>query len=224
MPPVGNIFGSDLKVRTQGTVLIPYDIISKMNLLHKSLNPANEFAALLKGDFDPETLTFKVRSGEFHVPPQMVSPGTVEFVEGPPDLTWNAAIHRHPPNVHRFSSTDATSINQDYECSILFLPPDMLPEAIINISLTKTSIVQIPAEVRIVAEGDDAVIMSMVKNVASNGRRDEPPKTSFGKGKSPDYDKLHAKLGGNKGGNLTKRTIGDPDGTFANIGADEEEV
>jgi hypothetical protein len=147
-----NFFG--IQIYRKAIIYMPSDIVQLLNNIHKNLsNQSVEFGVYLKGVFDRDTMSYRIKSGNENVcfPRQRVSSVTMEFLEPPATRDFNVALHRHPNGVTGFSGTDQASINIDWEVSILFIPPDSFPSAIINIDIGPCSKIQIPADVKIVS-------------------------------------------------------------------------
>jgi hypothetical protein len=161
-----NPFGDVVKVFTGATVLLPRDVVTILLDIQRSLvDPGVEFGIYLKGELDKDTMTFTVKSGEYFLPKQNVTTVTIDFVEGRsfvPD--FNTVIHRHPEGCNNFSSVDEHSINKNWDVSILFIPPNRFPAAIINIDITDTTRIQLPARVKIIPAEADKEFEAMVQS------------------------------------------------------------
>lgn len=168
-----NIFGEVLRINYEAKVLVPSDLVGFLNEIHRNIaNPSWEFGVYLKGDFDPENAAFIIRPGNQnrYVPRQTVGPAHLAFTEGPDSPSWNCALHRHPSGVRSFSGTDRDSINQDWDCSVLFIPPHDFPAAIINIDLSPTARFQVPARVIVVPSDEDQKFMASLRDrIRGNG-------------------------------------------------------
>ena len=138
-----------LKILTDIKVVVPVEIGMVMNsILNEIPNPGLEYGLYLKGRWEPETGTVHVGT-EYYIPKQTVTGVTIEFDEGPPDESWNVAIHRHPSGCRKFSGTDERSINTEFLASLLFLPPWDFPAAVVNVPLASGVKLQVPATIKI---------------------------------------------------------------------------
>ena len=115
------IWESDLTILKSIIVRIPIEIEGTFRELHKRY-PHIEVGAYLKyaPKTEGETLVLEVEK-EIYIPKQECTSGDIKFLEPPPE-GWNAVIHKHPSGVSRFSSTDETYINANFDLSILFEP------------------------------------------------------------------------------------------------------
>lgn len=59
-------------------------------------------------------------SEEYYIPEQDVTAAAISFTESRPDYSFNAVIHRHPEGVNEFSGTDETSVNANFDLSLLY--------------------------------------------------------------------------------------------------------
>jgi hypothetical protein len=135
-----HLISTGLQLHSKAFVVMPQDICRTMAAALSAIpDPSLEYGMYLKGDWDPKTCTVIVRPGEFYVPEQVVSGASIQFTEEPPGPEWNVVIHRHPPGVNRFSSTDENSINEEFLASVLFMPPWGFPDAVVNIPLAPGS-------------------------------------------------------------------------------------
>lgn len=107
---------------------VPYSIQLFMRNIERKLNSSVEFGAFLSGTFTQGQLHV---SQEFLVLKQEVTAMTIDFLEDPPDK-FNGVIHRHPGNMHSFSGTDSSSINQNHDFSLLYAG-DEIKTGILNV-------------------------------------------------------------------------------------------
>jgi hypothetical protein len=125
---------------------VPYTILCAMRQLERMVpNRGLEYGLYLKGKYEDGVLDL---SEEFMIPEQIVTAGTIDFIEDDHG-EFNGVIHRHPMNMKVFSQTDKTSINQNYEFSLLYVNED-IPTGIINLEIADGfGRVQLPLEIYI---------------------------------------------------------------------------
>lgn len=99
-------------------VVVHKAVLEAMDNLFESHSHV-EYGLYLKGYFDPDQNIYYVDK-DIYVPAQNVTSSTIEFTEGRPSLDFTTAIHKHPEGVYGFSGTDETSINVNFECSLLY--------------------------------------------------------------------------------------------------------
>lgn len=170
-------FDTGLKVHDQAHVIIPEDVIYIMNgILSQMTNKGDEVGIFMKGELDKSKMTFEISDAGFYLPQQTVTPASIRFDEDPPSLDYNCVIHRHPNGVNNFSGTDRSSINKEFDCSILFIPPTSFPAAIINVQLDEFNLIQMPARVSVRQKKiaiDQATVRSKVRGMTPQHQRRE---------------------------------------------------
>lgn len=156
-----------LTVHKQATILIPNSIVTVLNGILSGLrDKGSEYGIYLKGTLDKQTMTMRI-SEEYMIPEQEVTNVTIDFKQSPPSNDWNVVLHRHPDGVTRFSGTDESSINKEFDASLLFIPPFSFPQAILNLEIDVGLLVQIPARVIQVANDGEQIDVSMIKQKLS---------------------------------------------------------
>lgn len=102
---------------------VPQKISIVMRSIEMVMNSSGlgalEFGAFLKGSFTEEGIL--VVSEDFYIGEQRVSGASIDFDEEPPNTDFNGVIHRHPNGCKGFSGTDDSSINRNYEFSLLYV-------------------------------------------------------------------------------------------------------
>lgn len=78
-----------------------------------------EFSIFGKITLDESEKTLRLQD-EYFVPEQIVSAASVDYKEEAPE-EFNCVIHKHPRGVTRFSTTDWTYINQNFDYSLLWV-------------------------------------------------------------------------------------------------------
>jgi hypothetical protein len=147
------LISTGLRIAREGTITLPVGLAKTMYNIYHTTNSkvkGDEFGLYMKGEWDEQEATVHVADDLFYMPYQTVSPGFIRFDEEPPDPSWNVVIHRHPPGVERFSSVDKESINQEFLASMLYVPEWHFPDAIINVPVSESLKIQIPAKVRVI--------------------------------------------------------------------------
>jgi hypothetical protein len=143
------LIGTGLAIHRSPVIIVPSEIEDIMMDISKVIpNAGLEYGVYLKGKWDEKTATVTL-SKEWYFPAQIVTAVTIEFTEEPPSPEWNVVIHRHPNSCRTFSSTDQSSINEEFLASLLYIPPKEFPEAIINIPLAPGSKLQVKAKIEI---------------------------------------------------------------------------
>lgn len=103
--------------------VVPATLINKLSSIEQKVDSNLEFGVYIKGHLENgRTL---VVEDEIYIPQQEVTGATIDFKEDEPDVTFNGVCHRHPSGCTGFSSVDATSINRNYEFSLLYVNGDI---------------------------------------------------------------------------------------------------
>lgn len=153
------IWKSDLIVVKSLTILLPFKIVSLVKEIARKID--DEFSIFLKGYLDEDYLVVKE---DFYIPQQEVSHASVDYKEPPPE-GFNGVLHRHPTGLKSFSSTDEKYINQNFDFSILYIPPDDFPDAIINIKISENVKLQVGADVDILYPYYDFDIDELIEKI-----------------------------------------------------------
>ena len=115
---------------TSIVAVVPATLINKLSSIEQKINSAVEFGVYIKGRLeDGRTL---IVSDEIYIPRQEVTGATIDFKEDEPNPSFNGVCHRHPSGCTGFSMVDATSINRNYEFSLLYVNGD-IKTGIINL-------------------------------------------------------------------------------------------
>lgn len=121
-------------------ISIPQGIVDALNKIRESMKHDNlEYGIFMSGKMDYKTGTFVI-DDDYYLPKQKVSTVTVQFEEYPmaedgENRKHNVVLHRHPSGCRDFSPTDWANLNEEFEVSILFIPPHTFPRAIINVKM-----------------------------------------------------------------------------------------
>lgn len=97
------------------SVLIPLEIFDACRQIQREIGDY-EFSIVLNGKWKGSEL---VLGKDFEIPKQEVSSASVEF-DDIDDHKGNVIIHSHPKGVTSFSYDDDTTVNCNFECSLLF--------------------------------------------------------------------------------------------------------
>jgi proteasome lid subunit RPN8/RPN11 len=156
-------FDNLLQVHSRATILVPSSIVTLLNSILGGLaNKGSEYGIYLKGTLNKQTMTMTL-SEEYMIPKQEVTSVTIDFKEDPPSTDWNVVLHRHPDGVTRFSGTDVSSINKEFDASLLFIPPFDFPQAIMNVDIGDGVLLQLPANVVQICGGKPVDVSMIVQ-------------------------------------------------------------
>jgi hypothetical protein len=162
-------FGNEpdvIKIVNRVEVRVPTDVMDFLNKIHSHLdNDRSEYGVYLKGTLDKDDMVFAILPGEenMYLPSQKVTAASLQFTEDPPHKSFNAVVHRHPAGMSGFSGTDRESINQDYDMSMLFIPPRAFPAAVVNLDMTETTRFQVEANVRVVTTAEAEKFIAVLR-------------------------------------------------------------
>lgn len=144
------VWTSSLHINKSIEVVIPGHILSICNYL-KSTIGSLEFSILCKGTYKPNTNKFVI-SREYALPKQEVDGCSVYYNND--DLHkyrsegFNVVIHCHPFTSSSFSNTDDTTINCNFDCSILYSEGNFTT-AIIPITVCSGFVLQVTPKITI---------------------------------------------------------------------------
>ena len=138
-------------------MLVPFRLAEILNHIHSILpNPTWEFGLYLKTTLNDKGHHQVDLDAGWLLPKQKVTAGSITFEEGFRSRDdWNAVVHRHPAGVTRFSATDVKDLNNEFDVSILFIPPFDFPDAVVNHKIADNKYVQIPADVVVVTDSSN---------------------------------------------------------------------
>lgn len=139
---------------TRFKIIVPESVLAALNILHSKISDASlEFGMYLKANINVDTgeaiiLPIDLETGEnIEVPNQRVTQGSISFGDdGPSDSSFNTVIHRHPAGCRTFSGTDMSSINQEFDVSLIFIPNatgGSFPDSLINIRQNDDSFLRV---------------------------------------------------------------------------------
>ena len=138
---------------------VPYHILFMMRSIEAKMNPSPlEFGAFLKADFINGELHI---TEDFIVVKQLVTSVTIDFEEDPPE-GFNGVIHRHPSGCTKFSGTDDTSINENYDFSLLYVNGS-ITYGIINLKVNDDIRLQVELKIKIIYPIDNSIDSLMDK-------------------------------------------------------------
>ena len=120
------VFESGLKViktkHEEIPIMISPIIINVCNSLQRKVGNTNEFSIVCKGNWDDDGNY--IIGEEYKVPKQQVAGASVDYdLEHLEQLKldgYNTVIHAHPFKSSNFSSSDDTTINSHFSCSVLY--------------------------------------------------------------------------------------------------------
>lgn len=92
-----------------------FDLMTALQSKFRNL----EFSIFGKIEFNEDEKSLTLLD-EYFVPEQTVSAASVDYLEDSPE-EFNCVIHKHPKGVTRFSTTDWTYINQNFDYSLLWV-------------------------------------------------------------------------------------------------------
>ena len=140
------------------TAVVPATLINKLASIEQKVNSRMEFGVFVKGHLENgEKL---IVEDSIYIPQQEVTGASVDFQEDEPDPSFNGVCHRHPSGVTSFSSVDATSINRNYEFSLLYVNGD-IKTGIINLKCGNYRY-QLP--LRVIHGYEDDIDISKIRN------------------------------------------------------------
>ena len=154
-----NIDKGVIKDKKCCTVYIPLKFVAMMNLIYQNLeNKNDEFTVFFRVEVDEEDSMvyyivedYEEYKKSYIIPNQLVSHSAFSNKENINFSKYNAAIHRHPQGVTRFSGTDENYLNDNVEVSVLFIPSsktnkNIFPHAIVNLPLANGKKIQVETE------------------------------------------------------------------------------
>lgn len=120
-------------------VSIPQRIVDELNKIRKLMPADNyEYGVFLSGKMNFKTGTYEI-DDDYYLPKQRATHTTIAFEEYPQIVDGvrkhNVVLHRHPSGVENFSPEDWANLNEEFDVSILFIPPRSFPMAIINVEI-----------------------------------------------------------------------------------------
>jgi len=123
------VWDSGLKIVNPPILIdVPQSIADVIRAIEKQIVGNVEFSIYVKADIsDIECIRI---SEDYYVPRQVVSHGSVDYNDVPPD-GYNAVIHKHPRGVMTFSGTDDEYINANFGVSMLWCNGDFV-DATVN--------------------------------------------------------------------------------------------
>lgn len=162
------------------TVLLPDEINSFLNDMLFTLSTQHrnhvEYGIFLKCNIDLERqeITVSSKREDIYVPSQQVTATSISFTEDKPSEDFNMIIHRHPNGAEAFSMTDKEYINQMFDVSLIFIPPNKYPDAVVNIKIDEDTFIQLRPAVKIVRNMEDTLhdlIKEKVKSPVASRQR-----------------------------------------------------
>jgi len=111
---------SGIAVIKDSDLIVAVDPRAYSTILYIDKKIDTEFSVLFKGMWYKSVF---IVSPDFYIPEQEVSSASVDYNE---DLAikrqegFNVVMHKHPRSITSFSSADYDSINQNFDCSLLF--------------------------------------------------------------------------------------------------------
>jgi len=142
------LFDSGLSIIKDAIVTIPENILSLCDLIQSKLEDT-EFSMLLKGEWSKDG--FIIERNSYYIPKQRVSNTSVYFTEDVQSTKlkeFNVIMHTHPFKMTMFSGGDDSTINSNFECSLLYSEGNFT-DAIINIKLDASTKLQIEPSINI---------------------------------------------------------------------------
>lgn len=133
---------SGIKILDAVKVIIPLKLLLVCNQIADRLS-GEEFSILVNLTEKDKVIRL---SEEFHIPQQVVSSASIDYV--PEDYNFNTVIHRHPDGMNLFSSTDKNFINQNFKLSILYTHKDGFVHGVYNLK-HDNYLVQLPIEISV---------------------------------------------------------------------------
>jgi len=159
------------------TAFVPQHVLTLMRSIEAKMSPSRlEFGAFLKGELRDGCLWIEK---DFMVVKQKVTGVTIDFLEDPAD-GFNGVIHRHPGGCKRFSGTDDSSINQNYDFSLLYVD-NAISYGVINLNLLDGTRLQVELKVNIMYPITDDV-SEMLENITEEEIETVPPRKMLGEG------------------------------------------
>lgn len=154
-----NIDKGVYKKEDKCTIYIPLKFVAMMNLICQNLeNKNDEFSVFFKVEVDEEdpmvyyiVEDYDNYKKSYIIPEQLVTQMKFDNLENVNFSKYNAAIHRHPQGVTRFSKVDEEKLNNNVDVSILFIPAsksnkNIFPYAIVNLPLANGKKYQVEGE------------------------------------------------------------------------------
>lgn len=140
------LWDSGLKIIKNPKVVIPAKVLAVCLKIQEKVGH-NEFSILVKGTWTEKG--FKL-SDDFIIPEQEVTATTVKYgdLQHYKQQGYNTVIHSHPFKSRSFSSTDDSSINAHFVCSILFSVSEFT-KAVITIPVSDGIKLQVDAEIQL---------------------------------------------------------------------------
>lgn len=140
-------------------IYIPLKFVAMMNLICQNLeNKNDEFSVFFKVEVDEEdpmvyyiVEDYDNYKNSYIIPEQLVAHAKFDNLENVNFSKYNAAIHRHPQGVTRFTGTDEKYLNNNVDVTILFIQAsktnkNIFPYAIVNLPLANGKKYQVEAE------------------------------------------------------------------------------
>lgn len=150
---------------------VPHSLLIMMRTIEKQVESKLkrgklEFGAFLIGKFEHGILNVE---DKILILKQKVTGASIDFLEDPP-VEYNGIMHRHPSGCVSFSGTDASSINQNSEFSLLYVSNE-ISKGILNLKLPDNTRLQLPLEVEIIypvfSENIDELVSKIEVNMPS---------------------------------------------------------
>lgn len=133
---------SGIKILDAVKVIIPLKLLLVCNQIADRLS-GEEFSILVNLTEKDKVIRL---SEEFHIPQQVVSNASIDYI--PEDYNFTTVIHRHPDGMNSFSSTDKNFINQNFKLSILYTHKEGFVHGVYNLK-HDNYLVQLPIEISV---------------------------------------------------------------------------
>jgi hypothetical protein len=132
-------------------VRVSENLVKKMHYLHNEY-PSIEVGGYIKyiQKVEGNTLVFEVPP-EIYIPEQTCTAGSIKFEE-PPPKGWGGVIHKHPPGVTSFSSTDEEFINANFDLSLLYEPQHGITDGMVRLTLKEDMKLRVKPKIEIKTE------------------------------------------------------------------------
>jgi len=158
-------------IKTPVTCRVPQKIVIMLRSIERIMITSGmgalEFGVFVKGELNDDGIL--VLEDEIYIPEQKVTGATIDFIEEPPNQSFNGVIHRHPNGCKFFSGTDDTHINQNFDFSLLYVD-NHLNQGIINVKLKEILMrLQISLDIQIMYP----VVQMDIDNVTNKIKKDE---------------------------------------------------
>jgi len=173
-----NLLSSEFNFISDMKIIVPESVHDLCKALHGAIsNQSIEFGFFLKSIINidaGEVVIYPVDLSvgtNFEVPKQRATVGTIAFDEEPSDASFNTVIHRHPAGCTSFSTTDMSSINEEFDVSLIFIPNSAtpFPDALVNYRINDDTFIRFRVSSKnVIIRKSVTAISSFIRDKAKN--------------------------------------------------------